>query len=96
MRFWSFVGKKQAMDKFTRWIEDKSYCRSLHYERSKESAEKLWGVSTPGLRQCAVELHVWLFTKKYYQPSGIKAVEESGKTNHIERFNNTRVKEFLV
>jgi len=60
-------------------------------DRSKESAKQLWKTLPPVYRQCAV-----IYTDKWkaYQgmlPSKRHRITEkgSGKTNHIERLNNT-------
>ncbi len=60
-------------------------------DRSRESALKLWDSLPPVYRQCAV-----CYTDFWDSYQGVipvkrhKAVEkDSGKTNHVERFNNT-------
>ena len=60
-------------------------------DRSKEAAKRLWNSLPPVYRQCAIcYTDFWaayenVIPKKRHRPVG----KESGKTNHIERFNNT-------
>ena len=60
-------------------------------ERSAEGARQLWNPLPPVYRQCAVcytdfwQAYACIFPSKRLQPVG----KDSGKTNHIERFNNT-------
>lgn len=60
-------------------------------DRSQESAHQLWDSLPAVYRQCAVCFtDFWVsyeevLPKKRHQAVG----KESGKTNHIERFNNT-------
>jgi insertion element IS1 protein InsB len=90
---WSFVDCKEnkqwvwlAMDRETREIIG-VYIGS----RSEEGARQLWNSLPPVYRQCAVcytdfwQAYACIFPSKRHQPVG----KESGKTNHIERFNNT-------
>jgi len=90
---WSFVNNKNnkqwiwlALDKDTREIA------GVHIgDRSEEGAKKLWESLPPIYRQCAVcYTDFWaaygkIFPQKRHKPVG----KETGKTNHIERFNNT-------
>ena len=90
---WSFVGKKGnkqwiwlALDKKTREIV------GVHIgDRSQESAQKLWESLPAIYRQCAVcYTDFWTAYEKAIPSKRHKAVgKPSGKTNHIERFNNT-------
>ncbi|MEG4574541.1 IS1 family transposase [Microcoleus sp. N3A4] len=90
---WSFVDSKQnkqwvwlAMDRETREIIG-VYIGA----RSEEGAKQLWNSLPPVYRQCAVcytdfwAAYACIFPSLRHQPVG----KESGKTNHIERFNNT-------
>jgi IS1 family transposase/transposase-like protein len=90
---WSFVDCKEnkqwvwlAMDRETREI-----IGAYIGERSEEGAKELWNSLPPVYRQCAVcSTDFWaanacIFPSKRHQPVG----KDSGKTNHIERFNNT-------
>jgi insertion element IS1 protein InsB len=90
---WSFVDCKEnkqwvwlAMDRETREIIG-VYIGA----RSEEGAKKLWNSLPPVYRQCAVcytdfwAAYACVFPSLRHQPVG----KESGKTNHIERFNNT-------
>jgi IS1 family transposase len=60
-------------------------------DRSKEAAKELWNSLPSVYRQCAIfYTDFWaayenVIPKKRHRPVG----KESGKTNHIERFNNT-------
>ena len=90
---WSFVGHKHnkqwiwlALDKKTREIVG-----VYIGDRSKESAQKLWASLPPVYRQCAVcYTDFWTSYEEILPTKRHKAVgKESGKTNHIERFNNT-------
>jgi len=60
-------------------------------DRSREGAECLWGTIPPVYRQCAViYTDLWKSYNGVFPSTRHKAVpKESGKTNHIERFNNT-------
>ena len=90
---WSFVDCRQnkqwvwlAMDRETREI-----IGVYIGERSAEGARQLWNSLPPVYRQCAVchtdfwQAYACIFPSKRHQPVG----KDSGKTNHIERFNNT-------
>ena len=90
---WSFVDSQQnqqwvwlAMDRETREII------GVHIgDRSAEGARQLWNSLPMVYRQCAVcytdfwEAYACIFPTKRHKPVG----KDSGKTNHIERFNNT-------
>ena len=90
---WSFVDCQQnkqwvwlAMDRDTREI-----IGIYIGDRSEEGAKQLWNSLPPVYRQCAVcytdfwAAYACIFPSKRNQPVG----KDSGKTNHIERFNNT-------
>jgi IS1 family transposase/transposase-like protein len=90
---WSFVDCKEnkqwvwlAMDRETREIIG-VYIGA----RSEEGAKQLWNSLPPVYRQCAVcytdflQAYACIFPSLRHQPVG----KDSGKTNHIERFNNT-------
>jgi len=90
---WSFVGNKNnklwiwlAIDRETREIIG-VYVGS----RDRTGAEELWKSLPPVYRQCAVcYTDFWVsyetvIPSQRHRPVG----KESGKTNHIERFNNT-------
>lgn len=90
---WSFVGHKGnkqwiwlALDKKTREIVG-VYIGN----RSEDGARRLWNSLPPVYRQCAVcytdfwAAYAQVIPSKRHQAVG----KESGKTNHIERFNNT-------
>ncbi len=90
---WSFVdnkGNKQwiwlAMDKKTREIVG-----VYVGDRSEKGARGLWNSLPPVYRQCAVcHTDFWTSYQKVLPELRHKAVgKETGKTNHIERFNNT-------
>ncbi len=59
--------------------------------RSRRSAQRLWQSLPPVYRQCAVcytdfwDAYAQVLPSKRHRPVG----KDSGKTNHIERFNNT-------
>lgn len=90
---WSFVDSKGnqrwiwlAMDRKTREIV------GVHVgDRSKQGARGLWNSLPSVYRQCAVcytdfwAAYVSVIPKKRHQAVG----KETGKTSHIERFNNT-------
>lgn len=59
--------------------------------RSRKGALKLWESLPPVYRQCAVcYTDFWDAYEKVIPNKRHKAVgKETGKTNHIERFNNT-------
>ena len=90
---WSFVDGKQnkqwvwlAMDRETREI-----IGVYIGDRSQEGAKQLWNSLLPVYRQCAVcytdfwQAYACIFPSLRHQPVG----KDRGKTNHIERFNNT-------
>ena len=90
---WSFVDCKEnkqwvwlAMDRETREI-----IGVYIGDRSEEGAKHLWNSLPPVYRQCAVcytdfwAAYACILPSKRHQPVG----KDSGKTNHIERFNNT-------
>ena len=58
---------------------------------SEEGAKQLWNFLPPVYRQCAVcytdfwHAYACIIPSKRHQPVG----KDSGKTNHIETFNNT-------
>jgi IS1 family transposase/DNA-directed RNA polymerase subunit RPC12/RpoP len=90
---WSFVGKKQ--NKVWVWLAIDLETRQIvgfHVgNRSKQDARQLWK-SLPGVyRQCAVcYTDFWEAYSKAIPNCRHRAVgKESGKTNHIERFNCT-------
>ncbi len=90
---WSFVGNKEnkqwiwlAIDKDTREIV------GVHAgSRDRIGAQSLWDSMPPVYRQCAVSYtDFWSAYKKILPAKRHKAVgKKTGKTNHIERFNNT-------
>ena len=90
---WSFVGKKGnkqwvwlAMDRDSREIVG-----VYIGDRSRESAQALWHSLPAVYRQCAVsytdfwEAYETVIPANRHRPVG----KETGKTNHIERFNGT-------
>jgi insertion element IS1 protein InsB len=90
---WSFVDYRQnkqwvwlAMDRDTREI-----IGVYIGDRSEEGARLLWNSLPPVYRQCAVcytdfwQAYACIFPSKRHKPVG----KDSGKTYHIERFNNT-------
>jgi IS1 family transposase len=90
---WSFVshkGNKQwiwlAID-----IDNKNIVGVYVGHRDKQGAQGLWNSLPPVYRQCAVaytdfwEAYTAVFPTKRHRPVG----KDSGKTNHIERFNCT-------
>jgi insertion element IS1 protein InsB len=90
---WSFVdnkGNKQwiwlAMD-----VDSKEIVGLYVGSRDKQGAQGLWDSLPPLYRQCAVaytdfwEAYATVFPAKRHRPVG----KDSGKTNHIERFNCT-------
>lgn len=90
---WSFVDNKSnkqwiwlAIDKTTREIVG-----VYVGERSEKGAKGLWNSLPPVYRQCAVcYTDFWSSYQKVLPDVRHKAVgKETGKTNHIERFNNT-------
>ena len=90
---WSFVGNKGnkqwiwlALDKKTKEIVG-----VFIGARSESGARGLWNSLPAAYRQCAVYYtDFWQAYAKVLPNQRHKAVsKESGKTNHIERFNNT-------
>ena len=90
---WSFVGNKKnkvwiwlAIDRDTREIIG-VYVGS----RDRVGAQALWNSLPPIYRQCAVSYtDFWAAYETVFPSKRHKAVgKETGKTNHIERFNNT-------
>jgi IS1 family transposase len=90
---WSFVDGKQnkqwlwlAMDR-----ESREIIGVYIGDRREEGAKQLWNSLPPVDRQCAVcytdfwQVYACIFPSLRHQPVG----KDSGKTNHIERFNNT-------
>jgi IS1 family transposase len=90
---WSYVWSKAnkqwiwlAIDATTREIV------GVHIgDRSSQSAKQLWRSLPPVYRQCAVcYTDFWEAYKQILPSTRHKAVgKDSGKTNYIERFNNT-------
>jgi IS1 family transposase len=90
---WSFVANKKnkvwiwlALDRETREIV--GYAVG---DRSRETAQKLWESLPAVYRQCAVSYtDFWEAYEKVFPSKRLKQVgKETGKTSHIERFNNT-------
>jgi IS1 family transposase len=90
---WSFVGKKRskvwiwlAMD-----IESRAIVGVYIGDRSCHSAKRLWQSLPPVYRQCAVcYTDFWQAYAEVLPSKRHQAVsKDSGKTNYIERFNNT-------
>jgi len=90
---WSFVGKKR--NKQWIWLALDANTREIvgFYlgTRERSGALGLWKSLPPVYRQCAVcYTDFWESYEKIIPAFRHKAVgKESGKTNHIERFNNT-------
>lgn len=90
---WSFVGAKQNQQ----WIwlaidaDSRQVVGMVVGDRSRPSAKKLWQSLPPVYRQCAVcYTDFWQAYEKVLPSKRHRAVgKESGKTNYIERFNNT-------
>ena len=90
---WSFVQNSEnkqwvwlAIDRDTREIV------GVHVgDRSREGAQALWASLPPVYRQCAVSYtDFWASYETVLPSKRHRAVgKESGKTNHIERFNCT-------
>ena len=90
---WSFVNCRQ--NKQWVWLAMNRETREIIGvyigERSAEGARQLWNPLPPVYRQCAVcytdfwHAYACIFPSKRHQPVG----KDSGKTNHIEKFNNT-------
>ena len=59
--------------------------------RNEESARQLWESLPPVYRQCAVAYtDFWAAYASVFPSNRHQAVgKETGKTNHVERFNNT-------
>ena len=89
---WSYVGKKANKQWIWLAIDALSEIIGLYIgDRSAKSAKKLWQSLPPIYRQCAVcYTDFWEAYKQALPSKRHKAVgKESGKTNYIERFNNT-------
>ena len=90
---WSFVGSKA--NKVWIWLAIDANSRQIvgvHIGgRDAEGAKKLWQSLPPSYRQCAVAYtDFWSAYEKIFPSTRHRAVgKESGKTNHIERFNCT-------
>jgi len=90
---WLFVGKKN--NKQWIWLAIDVNSRTIVglYVGSRDSsgAEALWKSLPPVYRQCAVAYtDFWSSYEKIFPQKRHKSVgKETGKTNHIERFNNT-------
>jgi len=90
---WSFVGAKQNQQ----WIwlaidaDSRQVVGRVVGDRSRPPAKKLWQSLPPVYRQCAVcYTDFWQAYEKVLPSKRHRAVgKESGKTNYIERFNNT-------
>ena len=90
---WSFVGNKG--NKVWIWlaidIDTKEIIGVYIGRRDREGAQGLWDSLPAVYRQCAVcytdfwAAYEGILPSKRHRPVG----KESGKTNHIERFNNT-------
>lgn len=90
---WSYVQNKD--NKYWIWLAIDSESKEIvgvHVgSRGREDAQALWNSLPPVYRQCAVcytdfwSSYETVIPKKRHKPVG----KESGKTNHIERFNNT-------
>lgn len=90
---WSFVGNKSNQQWIWLALDEKTREIVGVYigDRSKESAKKLWESLPPVYRQCAIcYTDFWAAYEEIFPNKRHKAVgKDSGKTNHIERFNNT-------
>lgn len=90
---WSYVGNKE--NKQWVWlaidVRTKEIVGCYIGERSREGAKGLWNSLPPVYRQCAVcYTDFWSSYECIFPSKRHKSVEKStGKTNHIERFNNT-------
>ena len=90
---WSFVGNKK--NKVWIWlaldVKTREIVGVFMGDRTKESAKKLWKSLPPVYRQCAVcYTDFWDAYRGVIASKRHKAVnKQSGKTSHIERFNNT-------
>ena len=90
---WSYVGNKRckqwvwlAMD-----VESRAIVGVYVGDRSRRSAQRLWQSLPPVYRQCAVcYTDFWDAYREVLPNKRHRAVgKDSGKTNYIERFNNT-------
>ncbi len=90
---WSFVNSKG--NKQWIWLaldaKTKEIVGVYIGDRSRESALKLWHSLPPVYRQCAIcYTDFWDAYQRVIPEKRHKAVaKDSGKTNHVERFNNT-------
>ena len=90
---WSFVGNKA--NKQWVWLAidlDTRQCVGCFVgSRSREGAQGLWDSLPPVYRQCAVAYtDFWEAYKQVFPSTRHHGVgKETGKTSHIERFNNT-------
>ena len=90
---WSFVGNKGKKQWI--WLAKDRKTREIVGvyigDRSEEGARGLWNSLPAVYRQCAVcYTDFWASYPKVLPIYRHKAVgKESGKTNHVERFNNT-------
>lgn len=90
---WSFVGNKN--NKQWIWLaidHDSREIVGFHLgRRDKSGAMDLWQSLPPVYRQCAVcYTDFWSAYSQVLPEKRHRAVgKETGKTNHIERFNNT-------
>ena len=90
---WSFVGLKR--NKQWIWLALDSDSREIvgmHVgSRDRAGAEALWKSLPPVYRQCAVcYTDFWSAYEQVFPQNRHRAVgKESGKTNHIEKFNLT-------
>ena len=99
---WSFVQKKSNK----KWIwlaidaDSREIVGAFVGSRDREGAEGLWKSLPPVYRQCAVcYTDFWSAYEEIFPVKRHRSVgKESGKTNHIERFNCTfrqRVSRFV-
>ena len=90
---WSFVENKRNKQWIWLALDNKTSEIVEFYlgSRSREGALGLWKSLPPVYRQCAIcYTDCWESYDKVIPVYRHKAVEkESGKTNHIEKFNNT-------
>ena len=90
---WSYVGNKK--NKYRIWfaidVVTKEIVGFYVGSRGREGAEELWNSLPPEYRQCAViytdfwEAYAGVLPSERHRP----VAKNSGKTSHIERFNNT-------
>lgn len=90
---WSFVGSKDNKEWI--WLAIDADTREIVGvyvgDRSRQSAKELWQSLPPVYRQCAIcytdfwEAYEQVLPSKRHRAVG----KETGKTNYIERFNNT-------